>query len=68
LRPYAPSSQSPSTSASTEDISGSGAVSGTKNPVVSAPPLSIDEVQKKISVTLEEFLCNSNYEVFAYVQ
>lgn len=62
LRPCAPSSQLPSTSASTEDISGSGAVSGTKNPVVSAAPLSIEEAQKKIYVILDEFISNSNYK------
>jgi hypothetical protein len=43
-------------------------VSGTKNPVVSAAPLSIEEVQKKMTVILEEFLYNSNYKVFACVQ
>lgn len=67
LRPYVPPSRSPMRSAGTEDFSGSGAVSGRKNPVVSERPLSIEEVQKKMSVTLEEFLCNSNYEVFACV-
>ncbi|PNF16446.1 hypothetical protein B7P43_G10313 [Cryptotermes secundus] len=62
LRPYVPPSRSPMRSASTEDFSGSGAVSGRKNPVVSERPLSIEEVQKKMSVALEEFLCNFNYE------
>jgi hypothetical protein len=67
LQPYAPSSQSPSTSASTEDISGSAAVSGTKNPVVSAAPLSKEEVQKLMRLILNEFLVNSNYKVLSCV-
>jgi hypothetical protein len=67
LQPYAPSSQSPSTSASTEDISGSVAVAGTKNPAVSAAPLTKEEVQKSMRLILNEFLVNSNYKVLSPV-
>lgn len=62
LRPFPPSSHPPSVSASAEDISGSGALSGIKNPVVSMPALSVEEVQKKTLTVLEEFLFNTNYK------
>ncbi|XP_021930528.1 eukaryotic translation initiation factor 4 gamma 3-like isoform X4 [Zootermopsis nevadensis] len=63
LRPFAPSSQSPSVSASTEDVSGSEVI---KNPEVSVTgsvlSLSVEEVQKKTLSLLEEFLLNINYK------
>ena len=62
LRPYAPSSQPTSVSASTEDISGSG-VAPSKGPAVVASKLSEEEVQKKTHSLLEEFLYNTNYKV-----
>jgi hypothetical protein len=68
IRPFVPSSHSPSVSASADDISESGALSGTKNALVSVPILNVEEVQKKIHNLLEEFLCNTNYKVLIAVQ
>jgi hypothetical protein len=68
LRPFPPSSHSPSVSASADDISDSGALSGTKNPVVSMPILNVEEVQKKTLALLEEFLYNTNYKVLVPIQ
>jgi hypothetical protein len=68
LRPFPPSSHSPSVSASADDISDSGALSGTKNPVVSMPILNLEEVQKKTFALLEEFLYNTNYKVLVPIQ
>ena len=63
LRTFPPS-HSPSVSASADDISDSGALSGTKNPM---PILTVEEVQKKTLVVLEEFLYNANYKVLVPV-
>jgi len=68
LRPFPPSSHSPSVSASADDISDSGALSGTKNSVVSMPILNVEEVQKKTLALLEEFLYNTNYKVLVPIQ
>jgi len=62
LRSFPPSSHSPSVSASADDISDSGVLSGTKNPVVSMPILDVEEVQKKTRALLDEFLYNTNYK------
>ena len=68
FRPFPPSSHSPSVSASADDISDSGLLSGTKNPVVSMPILNVEEVQKKTLALLEEFLYNTNYKVLVLIQ
>jgi hypothetical protein len=68
LRPFLPSSHSPSVSTSADNISDSGALSGTKNPVVSMPILNEAEVQKKTRALLEEFLYNTNYKVLVLIQ
>jgi len=68
LRPFPPSSHSPSVSASADDISDSGVLSGTKNPVVSMPILDVEEVQKKTRALLDEFLFNTDYKVLVPIQ
>ncbi|PSN41963.1 hypothetical protein C0J52_06437, partial [Blattella germanica] len=63
LRPYAPTSQPPSMSASTEDISGTNTNSSSKTLVAPAPTtMSMEEIRKKTSNLLGEFLCNSNFK------
>jgi len=68
LRPFPPSSHSPSVSASADDISDSGVLSGTKNPVVSMAIIDVQEVQKRTRTLLDEFLYNTNYKVLVPIQ
>ncbi|KAJ9596730.1 hypothetical protein L9F63_012236 [Diploptera punctata] len=62
LRLYAQSSQPPSKSASSEDISGNGTAPNKISGTPAVAKLTEEEVQKKTHSLLEEFLHNTNYK------